>query len=558
VLFVDMVGFTELASALDPEDVGAVQSEYFATVSGVIHRYAGIVEKYIGDAVMAVFGVPRCDGYDAYRAVLAGLRLPDAVARVRLPDGRPVRVRVGIATGEALVDGYAADGGQRLVSGDVVNVAARLQTYAAVGTALVDPGTHRATRDVVGYHGLGPVRVAGRPEPLEVWHPMDEWAEREPLDEVPLVGRAAELATMAGHVAAALYAGSPALVLLVAPAGGGRSRLVRDLRRQPGIGPRDGIRWAATRCLPGGECDAMLDEVRRAARDGPDQPTVLVVEDVHWAGPPVIRQLREFATDVASRRAPVAIVVTSTTDLSGLPLGSGARVELAELAPAQTGQLLHRLLRRAGLPVGYARRLVPLVHGNPTYAQAYVRALAESGRRRVRPVAALPVPDVVRATVSARIDRLDRPERVALLTACAVGPVVSADVLAYLLHTTCDEAYRMLRRLAHAGLLAARPGTGFRYAFTDPAVRAVGYTWLPRRAREDLRRRTADWYATRQSAARSRIPLPHNGSALMSDERPVSIRSISRRPDTMDRWRRTAPHQVRSPTSTAGLRNSPR
>jgi predicted ATPase len=165
------------------------------------------------------------------------------------------------------------------------------------------------------------------------------------------------------------------------------------------------------------------------------------------------------------------------------------------------------LLRRARLPAGLVGRLLPLVHGNPGYAEAYVRVLAESGV----PGDDIPVPEVVRAAVAARIDRLAGPDRAGLLVACAVGPVVSGELMAYLLRTTYDEAHRVLRRLADAGMLAACPALlddDPRYGFADPAVCTVAYARLSRRARADLQRRMAEWRATDRSVGCRSGPSP--------------------------------------------------
>ncbi|RQW83141.1 adenylate/guanylate cyclase domain-containing protein, partial [Micromonospora globispora] len=133
VLFADIVGSTGLVERLDPEDVRALQRAYFDTVAGVLRRWNGVVEKYIGDAVMALFGVPGSDGFDAYRAVRAGLEIQQALDR-RAPAGIRLRIRVGVATGEALVDLAATrDGGHGTASGAVITTAARLQEYAPPG-----------------------------------------------------------------------------------------------------------------------------------------------------------------------------------------------------------------------------------------------------------------------------------------------------------------------------------------------------------------------------------------------------------------------------------------
>lgn len=171
VLFVDIAGFTELSAQLEPEALRAVQTEYFRCVADVIRRWGGVVEKYIGDAVMAVFGASGLDRRHALRAVRAGMQIVAALRRRRFPHAHSLRVRVGVATGEAVVDLGASDGGQGLVTGNVVNVAFRVQSHATVGTVAVTDVTRRATGSVLSYRRLASVSVAGRPEPVELWRP---------------------------------------------------------------------------------------------------------------------------------------------------------------------------------------------------------------------------------------------------------------------------------------------------------------------------------------------------------------------------------------------------
>lgn len=180
VLFVDIVGFTSMIEELDCEDVRALQLDYFATVSEIVRAHGGVVEKYVGDAVMAVFGADHLSGQtstdlsrQACAAVDAGMSVQQALRGRLLAERFPVRTRVGVATGEAIVDCVAAqDGGQGMVSGNVVATAARLQAYAPHDTVVVCAGTHRLTRDGIAYQDLPPARVAGRPLPLELWRAL--------------------------------------------------------------------------------------------------------------------------------------------------------------------------------------------------------------------------------------------------------------------------------------------------------------------------------------------------------------------------------------------------
>ncbi|GAA3336270.1 hypothetical protein GCM10020358_07770 [Amorphoplanes nipponensis] len=176
VLFVDIVGFTSIVDELDCADVRDLQMDYFAVVSAQVRAAGGVVEKFIGDAVMAVFGVagPGAGAPDevscaAAGAVRAGLRIQEAL-RGRLLAGRfPVRTRVGLATGDAIVDlEQTRDGGYGMVSGSVVSTAARLQAYAPHDTVVVCAATRAVTDLAVAYQEMPPVSVAGKSAPVEL------------------------------------------------------------------------------------------------------------------------------------------------------------------------------------------------------------------------------------------------------------------------------------------------------------------------------------------------------------------------------------------------------
>ena len=169
VLFIDIVGFTALIDDLDCEEVWELQGDYFAAVSDVVRSCGGVVEKYVGDAVMAVFGLDGPDCASAAAAVRAGLLSQEAL-RGRLLAGRQqVRTRVGLATGDVIVDLNAArDGGHAMVSGNVVSTAARLQAYAPHDTVVVCAETRRVTDELIAYQELPPVSVAGKPYPLDL------------------------------------------------------------------------------------------------------------------------------------------------------------------------------------------------------------------------------------------------------------------------------------------------------------------------------------------------------------------------------------------------------
>jgi class 3 adenylate cyclase len=233
VLFCDLVGFTTLSEELDSEDVATIQDAYFAVVRETVGRYGGRLEKFIGDAAMAVFGVPRSRDDDAQRAVRAGLALVGGIqqigARLGLDDG-VLRLRVGVNTGEAVTAAAGPDEGR--VTGDTVNTAARLQTAAAPMSVLVGEATALAVADVADLESMGGLELKGKAEPTPAWavSGMRAEASRERAMgalRAPTLGRQSELAELAESWQR-VAAGGAERWLIVAPPGVGKSRLLRE------------------------------------------------------------------------------------------------------------------------------------------------------------------------------------------------------------------------------------------------------------------------------------------------------------------------------------------
>jgi class 3 adenylate cyclase/tetratricopeptide (TPR) repeat protein len=258
ILFCDLVGFTAASENADPEDVRARIRPYHARVREEIERFGGTVEKFIGDAVMAVFGAPVAHEDDAERAVRAGLQVLEAIEELNAADpALSLQVRVGVNTGEAVVSLDARlELGEGLVAGDVVNTASRLQGVAPVNAVAVSEQTYRATERVFEWARLEPVAVKGKAEPLALWRPVRPRA-RFGLEVIrstttPLVGRELERSLLIGTFERAAQQSACQLVTVVGEPGVGKSRLCTELigyvQERPGL-----VRWRQGRCLPYGD-----------------------------------------------------------------------------------------------------------------------------------------------------------------------------------------------------------------------------------------------------------------------------------------------------------------
>src|SRR5512132_2873874 len=290
VLFCDLVGFTSRAEAMDPEDVAALLAPYQAGLRRELVRYGGTVEKFIGDAVMALFGAPTAGEDDSERAVRAALAIRE------FAEAEGIGVRIGVTTGEALVAVDAKpEQGETMAVGDVINTAARLEAAAPVNGILVGEATYRATERVIDYKAVDAVEAKGNAKPVPAWLAVAPRSRLgvDVLDtaRTPLVGRELERELLASALTRARSERRPQLVTIVGVPGVGKSRLVYELYR---IADKDPalIVWRQGRSLPYGEGVAFwaLGEIVKA------QAGILELASAEDAGAKLSHAVRDVVT----------------------------------------------------------------------------------------------------------------------------------------------------------------------------------------------------------------------------------------------------------------------
>ncbi|MGE5226540.1 MAG: adenylate/guanylate cyclase domain-containing protein [Planctomycetaceae bacterium] len=254
VLFLDLVSFTSLSERHDPEDMRAILSSYFDAARAIIERHGGVVEKFIGDAVMAVWGTPVAHEDDAERAVRTALELVDAVASLGASTGLPLQARGGVLTGEAAtIPGAVSEG---MVTGDMVNTASRLQSAAAPGSVFVGEATYRAASRAIAFEEIGELSLKGKEGTVRAWRALRVVAERKGQNrmavEPPFVGRAEELRMLKDMLHATGREGRSRVVSVTGIGGIGKSRLTWELLKYVD-GLAETIWWHHGRCPSYGE-----------------------------------------------------------------------------------------------------------------------------------------------------------------------------------------------------------------------------------------------------------------------------------------------------------------
>ena len=538
IIFVDLVGSTAQAEALDPEDVRALLTPYHQLVRREIESFGGVVEKFIGDAIMGVFGAPIAYGDDAERAVRAAFVVRDSVCAM---PGSSLQIRIAVNTGEAVVSLNARPAlGESMVAGDVVNTASRLQSQAPVNGIVVGEMTYRGTRDVIGYEETEPIVAKGKAAPVKAWvatHALTPAGER-PTRDHRLVGRTPELRLLDAIWDRVLVERLPHLVSIFGPAGVGKStvasRFAESARER-------GARVVFGRSLPyresgvygplarhvAGICgiyesdppEVVIDKLRSRTSEllaGSSAPSETVAEHIGaivgvggWGAEATDRDVlfssARLFVEAAAREQPTVLVFEdihwsgpTLLDLidvlavgsHGLPLllVTLARPEFLDSRESWGGRLSSYTSITLG-PLGEddARELAVRRLGAPERADAVIR-VAEGNPLFIEQLAATmeetegALPTSIRGLVAARLDALPQRDRAVLLDAAVVGKVFWYDALVAL--SAEPDIERVLEELERRDLIR-REASSFlenqqQFTFTHVLIRDVAYELLPR------------------------------------------------------------------------------
>jgi class 3 adenylate cyclase/tetratricopeptide (TPR) repeat protein len=545
ILFADVTDSTALGERLDPETLRRVMARYFEEMRAVLERHGGTVEKFIGDAVMAVFGIPHVHEDDALRAVRAAGEMRERLAALNEELGeRGIRIsmRTGVNTGEVVAGDVSAGA---LVTGDAVNVAKRLEQAAHAGEVLLGELTGRLVRDATLLEPVEPLAVKGKAEPLTAWRLLAvvPGAPTFPRRlDAPLVGRRAELDRLLAAFATAVDERRPHLVTVLGAAGIGKSRLAAELfSRLRGeatilvgrclpygdgitfwplrqivrtLGGEDGVR-AAVAASPeadliahrlraavaatdeGGGSEETFWAVRKLFEElARERPVVVCVEDVHWAEPTLLELLEYVAG--WTRSAPLLLLCLARPELHDVhpawpprELGT-VTVPLEPLTASEADTLLAEL-DEADVLSGEARvRITEAAGGNPLFVEQLAAALAEHGEEL-----AFPLPPSLHALLAARLDRLPTGERALLERAAVAGKEFRHDAVAHL--SPADERPALasgLLALVRRGLVRPEPSPSLGddgFVFRHVLIRDAAYAGMPKRRRADLHEHFAVW-----------------------------------------------------------------
>ena len=521
ILFVDVVDSMGIAEALDAEALGGVQRRYFDTVAAALAWHGGTVEKYAGDAVMAAFGVPVAHEDDALRAARAAFDVHEGVAalseQLAHEHGVTLEIRVGLAAGEVVTT--STETRQRFVAGDAVGVAARLQQVAGPGKIVVSDVVARLIDHAARLEPLGEIDAKGRKAPIlafqlvELVTAVPAYAQRE---EAPFVGRKRELAVIRAALKAARAEASPRAMVVVGPAGTGKSRLLREFARRS-----RGITALPGRCLSYGEGITYwpLREIVRGApaseerdialaaleADTPrpaaeialafrrfceslarKRPLVLLLDDVHWAEPTLL----DVVEGVVDRgKGPILLVCLARDELDERPAFLGGRenverLDLGGLSGDEADAVLDAL-QGSVLESDQRPRIVERADGNPLFLQQLLAFALEGG------LVGDALPPTVQALLAARLDRLGPAERAVLERGAVVGKDFTTDDVRSLLEPEAvPTAGAHLETLDGRGFVRAH-GKGA-YAFRHGLVQEAVYRAAPKRLRAALHERYAD------------------------------------------------------------------
>jgi class 3 adenylate cyclase len=517
-LFCDVTGSTALGEQLDPEVLRGVLNRYFEVMRGVIERHGGTVEKFIGDAVMAVFGIPRVHEDDALRAVRAAAEIRERLPAIAEEVGVALRFRTGVNTGPVLMDK-----GENLAIGDAVNVAARLEQAAEPGEIVLGAETVRLVRGTVEVGEPRLLVLKGKSEPVAAYPLLAVGGEPQRRFATTMVGRENELGRLRNVFAQAVHDRSCQLFTVLGSAGVGKSRLadeflagvvaqvvrgrclsygegitywpVVEILKQLGTLPKGDAAKQLRSLLGGTDEPGSAEEIasgfrRLLEQEAQQRPLVCVFDDLHW-GEETLLDLAEHVGDL-SRDAPILLLCMARPELlERRPSWAGGKwnattILLEPLDAAESEQLLSDL---GGVRKELRDRIVQAAEGNPLFLEEMLALVRDSGGEQVE------VPPTIQALLAARLDQLDAPERAVLECGSVEGRTFHRGAILALADGDSQVEQRLLALVRKELVRPDRPQFPGEdaYRFRHLLIRDAAYDAVPKATRAALHRRFAGW-----------------------------------------------------------------
>ena len=534
VVFCDIVDSTALGERIDPELHRRVQEGYFDAVRGALERHGGTVEKYIGDAVMAVFGIPTAHDDDALRAVRATSDLRVALSKLNAhlsqAHSLTLAIRMGVNTGEVMAGDPSQ--GQAFATGDAVATAQRLESSARAGEILIGQTTYELVSNAVLVEPVEPLLLKGKAKPVPALRLLGVVEGAEPFPrrlDTPLVGREAELELLRRELGAAVAERRCRLATIIGPAGIGKSRLGTELLREAG----ENTAALVGRCLPYGEGvtywplraivlgavgnlspDRIAERLRGSEQAGRiaaiiadavgpaeglsgteetfsavrkflehlarERPLIVGLDELQWAEPTLL-DLVEYLTGWTTD-APILLLGLGRPELAERRPSWPVTISLAPLSVDETERLADAL----DVPAEKRSRLTAAAEGNPLFLEQLF-ALEQEGREEA-------IPPSIHAILAARLDRLEARERLTLEQAAVIGREFTRDAVSAL--SGEESVGAILLALVRRELVEPDPTTfqgedGFR--FRHVLIRDAAYLGLAKETRAELHRKYANW-----------------------------------------------------------------
>ncbi len=576
VVFSDLSGYTAMSEKLDPEEVKEIMSRIFGEIAQVMTKYEGFVEKFVGDAVMALFGVPKAHEDDPVRAIRAAQEI-HAVVEAMSPEmeekvGHSLSMHSGVNTGLVVTGEVNLAKGTHGVAGDTINLASRLSGLAKTGEIVVGPDTYRQAEGYFTFETLEPTKVKGKENPVQIYKVLSPKEEPRKIHRLQglradLIGRKVEMAQL-GEAVDNVRQGKGSIFSIYGDAGTGKSRLVEEFKATLDLKQiqwREGHAYPYSQNIP---YFPLIDLLSRAFRieegDRPERvrekveegierlvekkediapyvgslyalsypeiegvspefwkarlqeaiqtilaaltqrgPTVVCLEDLHWADPSSTELLRTILTEFRSPalflcvyRPPFSLFTSHQVSGMGRLY---QEIRLQDLSPSEAQGMVESLLKTENIPLELRRFIQERIEGNPFYLEEVINALIESGTllrdngtwRLERPISESDIPSTVQGVISARLDRLERETKRILQEASVIGRAFLYEILKRITELE-EETDRCLSGLERLDLIRTRSfQPDLEYIFKHALTQEVAYSGLLKKERKEIHERIA-------------------------------------------------------------------